>query len=162
MASVRAFLRAQVDNLYYLYEAVRRINLMLFRDTKLGEFVTLFYGVLDSKNLRLTYCNAGHSPPLLLRDGKVSELPGGNMVLGVSADEDYKQYLVELKKGDLLLLYTDGLTDAMNFDQECFGRQRLISCSGRRRRLRRDCRPEHSVACPPIHWHGQSAWMTSP
>ena len=126
MASVRAFLRAQVDNVYYLYEAVRRINLMLCRDTKLGEFVTLFYGVLDSRTLRFTYCNAGHAPALLLRDGKVSELSGDNMVLGVSPEEDYKQFLIELKQGDLLVLYTDGLTDAMNFQQECFGRQRLI------------------------------------
>src|SRR5437588_7486411 len=55
MASVRAFLRAQVDNVYYLYEVIRRINLMLYRDTRTGEFVTLFYGVLDSRNRRFTY-----------------------------------------------------------------------------------------------------------
>jgi serine phosphatase RsbU (regulator of sigma subunit) len=126
MASVRAFLRAQVDNVYYLYEVVNRINLMLCRDTKLGEFVTLFYGVLDSRTLRFTYCNAGHVPGLLLRDGKITELSGDNMVLGVNATEDYKQFLIELKPGDLLLLYTDGLTDAMNFSLERFGRQRLI------------------------------------
>ena len=126
MASVRAFLRAQVDNVYYLYEVVHRINLMLCRDTKLGEFVTLFYGVLDARNLRFTYCNAGHPPALLLRDGKVTELFGDNMVLGVSAEEQYKQFLIQLKKGDSLLFYTDGVTDAMNFAQERFGRQRLL------------------------------------
>src|SRR5437588_10900930 len=71
MASVRAFLRAQVDNVYYLYEVVRRINLMLYRDTKDQEFVTLFYGVLDARNRRLTYTNAGQHPGLLLRDGKL-------------------------------------------------------------------------------------------
>ena len=74
MASVRAFLRAQVDNVYYLYEVIRRINLMLCRDTKPGEFVTLFYGVLDARTRRFTYCNAGHPPGLVLRDGKVIEL----------------------------------------------------------------------------------------
>lgn len=126
MASVRAFLRAQVDNVYYLYEVVHRINQMLCRDTKAGEFVTLFYGVLDARNLRFTYCNAGHPPALLLRDGKVSELVGDNMVLGVSEAEEYKQFLMHLKKGDALLFYTDGVTDAMNFNQERFGRQRLI------------------------------------
>ena len=126
MASVRAFLRAQVDNVYYLYEVIRRINLMLCRDTKLGEFVTLFYGVLDAPNRRFTYCNAGHVPALLLRDGKVAELTGDNMVLGVNADETYQQFLIDLKQGDLLLLYTDGLSDAMNFNQERFGRQRVI------------------------------------
>jgi sigma-B regulation protein RsbU (phosphoserine phosphatase) len=126
MASVRAFLRAQVDNVYYLYEVMRRINGMLCRDTKSGEFVTLFYGVLDAGNLRFTYCNAGHPPGLVLRDGKVIELGSDNMVLGVAPDEDYKQSFVDLKKGDLLLLYTDGLPDARNFRDETFGRQRVV------------------------------------
>src|SRR5207248_9216502 len=81
MASVRAFLRAQVDNVYYLYEVVSRINAMLCRDTKAGEFVTLFYGVLDAHNHRLTYCNAGHPPAMVLRGGTVIELGSDNMVL---------------------------------------------------------------------------------
>jgi sigma-B regulation protein RsbU (phosphoserine phosphatase) len=125
MASVRAFLRAQVDNVYYLYEVIRRINLMLFRDTKPSEFVTLFYGVLNAQTRRFTYCNAGHPPALLLRAGQITELSGDNMVLGISPDEDYKQFMTDLQKDDLLLLYTDGVTDAINFDGERFGRQRL-------------------------------------
>jgi sigma-B regulation protein RsbU (phosphoserine phosphatase) len=126
MASVRAFLRAQVDNVYNLSEVIHRINLMLCRDTKLGEFVTLFYGVLNAHTRRLTYCNAGHVPPLLLRDGKVTEIPGDNLVLGVSTDETYKQFIFDLQQGDVLLLYTDGLTDAMNFDKQRFDRPRVI------------------------------------
>jgi sigma-B regulation protein RsbU (phosphoserine phosphatase) len=126
MASVRAALRAQVDNVYYLYEIMRRINLMVFRDTRPSEFVTLFYGVLDARNKRFTYCNAGHPPPVLLRGGVVSELAADNMVLGVDPDEQYKQSVIDLKSGDLVLLYTDGLPDAMNFQQQTFGRQRLL------------------------------------
>jgi len=127
MASVRAFLRAQVDNVYNLSEVIRRINLMIRRDTNVGEFVTLFYGVLNASTRRFTYCNAGHPPAMLLRDGKVTELAASdNMVLGVSADEEFKQFLVDLKKGDMLLLYTDGVTDAANFAGERFGRRRLI------------------------------------
>ncbi len=126
MATVRAALRAQVDNVFYIDEVVRRINQMLIRDTPTGEFVTLFYGVLDAPNKRLTYCNAGHPPGMLLRDGNVSELAIGNMVLGVAADEPYTQATLQLKSGDFLVLYTDGLTDAMNFEQKTFGRQRLI------------------------------------
>ncbi len=125
MASVRAFLRAQVDNVYYLYEVIRRINLMLCRDTKMGEFVTLFYGVLDGTSRRLTYCNAGHPPALLLRKGQIIELSSDNMVLGVNPNEDYKQSFIDLQKDDLLLLYTDGVTDAVNFAGERFGRQRI-------------------------------------
>jgi sigma-B regulation protein RsbU (phosphoserine phosphatase) len=126
MASVRAALRAQVDNVYYLYEVVRRLNLMLHRDTKPTEFVTLFYGVLDTKNRRLTYCNAGHPPGLLHRGGQIVELGGDNMVLGIDAQQPYRQSIVHLEPDDLLLLYTDGLPDAMNFNKETFGRQRVL------------------------------------
>lgn len=127
MASVRAALRAQVDNHYYLYEVLHRVNGMVCRDTEASEFITLFYGVLDSRNRRFTYANAGHPPALLLRDGQVSDLPGGNMVLGVDPEEQYTQQFIELRSGDALLLYTDGLPDAMNFQDEMFGTERVRS-----------------------------------
>jgi phosphoserine phosphatase RsbU/P len=126
MASVRAALRAQVDNVYYLYEVIRRVNAMCCRDTRVGEFVTLFYGVLDAQAKRLTYCNAGHPPGLLLRGGEIIELKNDNMVLGVSPDESYSQAVIDLVAGDLVLLYTDGLTDAMNFADQVYGRARLV------------------------------------
>ena len=126
MAAVRAALRAQVDNVYYLYEIMRRINLMVSRDSSVGEFVTLFYGVLDARNRRFTYCNAGHPPGLILRAGKIIEMGSDNMVLGVNPDEKYTQQIVQLQAGDTLLIYTDGLTDAMNFQQQLFGRQRVM------------------------------------
>jgi serine phosphatase RsbU (regulator of sigma subunit) len=126
MAAVRAALRAQIDNVYNLNEAINRINATVCRDSDVGEFVTLFYGVLDGHNRRFTYCNAGHPAGLILRDGKIIELASNNMVLGVDCNEKYTQSLVDLRAGDILLLYTDGLTDAMNFEQETFGRQRLM------------------------------------
>ncbi len=126
MASVRAALRAQIDNSYYLYEVVRRVNAMLCRDTTSGEFVTLFYGVLDAGSKRFTYCNAGHPPAMVLRDGQVIELESDNMLLGVEPDEQFVQKVFELRSGDVLLLYTDGLPDAANFNDERFGRQRIV------------------------------------
>jgi sigma-B regulation protein RsbU (phosphoserine phosphatase) len=126
MASVRAALRAQVDNVYYLYEVMSRINKMLYRDTKASEFVTLFYGVLDTRNRRFTFSNAGHPPAMLLRDGKISELTTDNMVLGVDPNETFRQQFIDLKPNDLLLLYTDGLPDAMNFKDETFGHKRIV------------------------------------
>ena len=75
--------------------------------------------------IRFTYCNAGHPPGLLLRDGAVIELQSESMVLGTAPHEPYNQSVIELKTGDLLRLYTDGLLDGMNFKQETFGRQRL-------------------------------------
>jgi serine phosphatase RsbU (regulator of sigma subunit) len=126
MASVRAFLRAQVDNVYNLSEVIRRINLMVHRDTKIGEFVTLFYGVLNAASRRFTYCNAGHPPAMLLRDGKVTELAASdNTVLGISKEEEFKQFIVDLKTNDLLLLYTDGVTDAAHVNGAHFGKRRL-------------------------------------
>jgi sigma-B regulation protein RsbU (phosphoserine phosphatase) len=115
-----------VDNVYYLYEVVRRVNLMLYRDTTPSEFVTLFYGVLDARNKRLTFCNAGHPPALVLRKGEIIELTAENMVLGIDPNEQYRQNVMQLKSGDILLMYTDGLTDAMNFNQETFGKPRLL------------------------------------
>lgn len=126
MASVRAAIRAHVDNIYYLYEVMRRVNGMVTRDTKPGEFVTLFYGVLDTTAKRLTYCNAGHPSPLLLRDGQITELSSSNLVLGLDPAEPYEQHICDLKSGDVVLLYTDGLTDAMNFQSQTWGKQRLI------------------------------------
>lgn len=127
MASVRASLRAHVDNIYYLYEILRRVNVMLCRDTKPGEFVTLFYAVFDPANRRLTYCNAGHPPPLLLRKGQVTELEATNLVLGIDPDEAYEQHMCQLQQDDVLLLYTDGVTDAMNFENEPWGKPRLLA-----------------------------------
>ena len=128
MASVRAALRAQVDNVYYLYEVLRRVNLMLFRDTKDQEFVTLFYGVLDARTRRLTYSNAGHPPGLLLRDGKLTELWTDNMVLGVNPEEEYKQAVLALHK-------------QMNFDP-----QELISRLGIRVDIANYQRVERAMA----------------
>ena len=126
MASVRAFLRAQTDNVYYLYEVVRRVNQMLCRDTKPQEFVTLFYGVYDARTRRLTFCDAGHPPGILLREGEITELPSENLILGVDPDAPYAQSFIDLRPGDALLLYTDGLIDAMNFADERFGYDRVI------------------------------------
>jgi sigma-B regulation protein RsbU (phosphoserine phosphatase) len=126
MASVRAALRAQIDNVYYLYEVIRRVNIMLCRDTKESEFVTLFYGVYNAKTKRLTYCNAGHGPPMVLRDGKIIELASDNLVLGINPDEAYQQNFIDLQSGDTLLIFTDGVTDAANFKKERFGKARLI------------------------------------
>lgn len=125
MASVRAALRAQVDNVYYLYEVIRRLNVMLYRDTKPTEFVTLFYGVYDARSRRLTYCNAGHPPALLQRNGVISELPSDNTVLGIDPNIQFSQNFVDLQPGDALLMYTDGLPDAMNFEKQVYGTERV-------------------------------------
>jgi sigma-B regulation protein RsbU (phosphoserine phosphatase) len=125
MASVRASLRAYADDVYDLDEVISRVNVALCRDTLDNEFATLYYGVLDPATNRLTYCNAGHEPPLLMRKGEFIPLDIGGMILGVDELQRYDKSLIDLQPGDLLVMYTDGLIDAFNDRGEKFGRERL-------------------------------------
>lgn len=125
MASVRASLRAYAQDVYDIDEIMSRVNIALSRDTLTNEFATLFYGVLDPATGRMTYCNAGHEPPLLLRRGEIVQLDVGGTVVGIDQHHRYDKGLVHLQENDLLLLYTDGLCDAQNFNNERFGRPRV-------------------------------------
>ncbi|MBI1369576.1 MAG: SpoIIE family protein phosphatase [Planctomycetes bacterium] len=125
MASVRASLRAHVEDVYDLDEVMARVNVALTRDTRDNEFATVFYGTLDRHTLRLTYCSAGHDPALMYRDGAFTDLTVGGMVLGIDKHQTYEKGLVDLQPGDVLLVYSDGVTDASNFAGEKFGRERL-------------------------------------
>lgn len=98
-----------------------------------GTFVTAFYAALDPTTRRLRYSSAGHNPPRLVRGGRVITLDQGRALpLGIIADEPYTEAAITLETGDLLLLYTDGITEAMaphahNGDLELFGAERLDS-----------------------------------
>ncbi len=125
MASVRASLRAYAQDVYDLDEIISRVNNALTRDTLDNEFATLWYGVFDPDTLRLTYCNAGHDPPMLLREGTIHTLETGGMIVGVQHDTEYEKGLFDMAPGDTLLLYTDGLVDSFNAAGEKFGRKRI-------------------------------------
>ncbi|MBB6429543.1 SpoIIE family protein phosphatase [Algisphaera agarilytica] len=124
MASVRSSLRAYAQDLYDLDEVISRVNKHMCRDTLESEFVTLWYGTLDRDSGRLTYCNAGHEAPLIVRNGELIPLDIGGMIVGVDRDQAYDKGVWDFQPGDMLLLYTDGLPDAMNAQGERFGRQR--------------------------------------
>jgi len=125
MASVRASIRAYAHDLYDLDMVVQRVNRALYRDTLDNEFATLWYGTIDHNTKQLTYCNAGHEPALLLRDSVITPLSVGGMVAGVIQDASYSKAVIDLRPGDALLLYSDGVTDAMNQMHQRFGRERL-------------------------------------
>lgn len=133
MASVRSFLRAYAQDVFDLDEIVNRVNVALVRDTLDNEFATLFYGVLNPETLRLTYCNAGHEPPLVLHAtpgraptlADISELSTGGMAVGIDAGQRYQRASFDLRRGDVLLAYTDGLSDTMSFSGEKFGKKRV-------------------------------------
>ena len=125
MAGVRASLRAFAQDVYDLDEVIARVNQTLCRDTLESEFATLWYGTLDHHTHRLTYCNAGHEPPIVVRDGKLTPLDIGGMIVGVDRQQYYEKGLWDFRPGDMLLLYTDGLPDAMNPQGKRFGRARV-------------------------------------
>ncbi|HEY2932521.1 MAG TPA: GAF domain-containing SpoIIE family protein phosphatase [Acidobacteriota bacterium] len=127
MASFRAFLRAQIRNDYAIATIFRKVNNLLKEGLDDNRFVTAVYGVLDSRNRVLTYCNAGHNPPLLFTgDGNVVQLTRGGTVVGAFFGAEYKESRRNLKPGDVLLLYTDGLIEAHNSSDEEYGAERVI------------------------------------
>ncbi len=157
MAAVRAALRAQVDNVYYLYEVVRRINLMLCRDSSPANSSRCFTACWTAGTGGSPIATPAIRRRLILREGKIIELNSDNMVLGVDPEEKYMQSLVDLRVGDTLLLYTDGLTDAMNFQKERFGKQRIIEAfkTGGADAPKR-CRRRYLVVAATIRRPGQA------
>ncbi|HET7715712.1 MAG TPA: SpoIIE family protein phosphatase [Bauldia sp.] len=103
-------------------------NDLLCQQNPLDLFVTAFYGILDLETGALSYANAGHNPPLLARsDGNVTHLPGtGGMAMGVMPGLAYAEGLVTLAAGDTLILYTDGISEAMDREGREFTEARLI------------------------------------
>ena len=97
-------------------------------------FVTVFYGIMNNRTGELTYCNAGHNPPILLSDGQEAQrLEIGGPVLGVLPDFPYQQATVALNPGDLLLIFSDGFSEAMNRRLEEFGEDQLIRLAAQNR-----------------------------
>lgn len=125
MSSIRGALRAFSDSIYDLDDIIARVNRAMCRDTMVSEFATLFYGVFSPDGRRLTYCNAGHEPPLLLRDGRIEYLEVCGPAIGVMPDARFGKLVLHLKTDDRLLLFTDGATEALDFSDRAYGRDRL-------------------------------------
>ncbi len=104
----------------------RRLNRILCGITPVGKFISFFYGVLDSRQNKLVYCNAGHNPPALVRGTQAHRLCAGGTVLGLFGEADYEQQEVQLRRGDALLLYTDGVSEAQSAADDEFGEERLV------------------------------------
>ena len=130
MAMTRSTIRASVGQASSPAEGIALANRLICADATGGMFVTLFYAFLDPETGALTYVNAGHNPPLLRRgDGQagpdeVVELERTGMALGVMADATFEQRTVQFCPGDLVLFYTDGITEALDEREEDFGVQR--------------------------------------
>ena len=126
MAFLRASLRAATHIGYAPHISMSKVNYLLWESIERNQFVTSFYGILDASNRTLAYSNAGHNPPLLMGvDGKARFEERGGVPLGMFRDSRYYEYYMTFEPDQLLVLYTDGATEARNPDREEYGRDRL-------------------------------------
>ncbi|HET7207720.1 MAG TPA: SpoIIE family protein phosphatase [Terriglobales bacterium] len=127
MSSLQAALTPLVRQKLEPQELCNRLNRILCEVTPTGKFVSFFYGVLDNIDRRLTYCNAGHNPPLLVRaDGQAEELEAAGAVLGQFPYWRYEQSGVQMNHGDTLAMFTDGLVEVCDGKEEPFGEMKII------------------------------------
>jgi sigma-B regulation protein RsbU (phosphoserine phosphatase) len=127
MAVLRASLRAATRVGYATHISMAKVNQLLYESIERNQFVTAFYGILDASNRTLAYTNAGHNPPLLMSEnGETKFIERGEQPLGMFPETRYYQYYLSLKPGDVLVLYTDGVTEASTPSGEEFGRDRLV------------------------------------
>jgi serine phosphatase RsbU (regulator of sigma subunit) len=126
MAFLRASLRAAIHIGYSPHISMAKVNYLLWESIERNQFVTAFYAVLDASNRTLSYSNAGHNPPLLIEaDGSAKYVERGGLPLGMFRDTRYYEYYLSLEPGQILVLYTDGVTEAANKSDEQYGRVRL-------------------------------------
>jgi sigma-B regulation protein RsbU (phosphoserine phosphatase) len=103
------------------------INRTLIRRAIQSRFVTVMYGVLAPDG-RLTYSNAGHNPPILVGRGGIRRLETGGLILGLFPHATYEEETLQLEDGDTLVVFSDGVTEALNVAGEEFGEDRLLPC----------------------------------
>ncbi len=138
MANVQAALRVLAPMNLLLPELVFKLNNLIYSNTSSDKFITFFIGVLDTETARFNYINAGHNPPVLFNSEtrSMSQLTDGGLILGVLEDNDeYLEGVVDIATGDVLLLYTDGITESMSDTHEEYGTERLEACLLRNLRL---------------------------
>jgi sigma-B regulation protein RsbU (phosphoserine phosphatase) len=134
MSMFRGTLRAYADGGYgrhTMAEVIGKLNRVACRECRDGEFITLLVARIDTKENTITYCNCGHEPALLLRSSDLIELGQGGLVLGVMPEAKYTIETVDFGQDDLLLLYTDGLIDAMNYQGQGWGKDRMVEAIGK-------------------------------
>ena len=127
MSSVHAAVRAHTRTRLTAGEVVAEINRYIHDNTPLNRYVTLFYSELDPQTHQLRYINAGHNPPILLRQsGEVARLDVGGVPVGILPSGEFKEGETTLSPGDVLVIFSDGATESLNEAGEEFDEERLI------------------------------------
>lgn len=130
MASLRASLRGQtLGGPTDLAALMRNVNALLYEASAANRYATFFYAQYDPSDRTLALVNAGHNPPIVLRGGDVLRLEADGPVVGLLPHAQYEQSSVALAPGDILLAYTDGISEAMTIDDEEWGEDRMIAAA---------------------------------
>ncbi|MFC1492444.1 GAF domain-containing SpoIIE family protein phosphatase [candidate division KSB1 bacterium] len=134
MAALYSAFRGHVRKSEMPEKVIKYLNRSLYEQTENDKFATFFYGILNTKINTFNYTNAGHNLPLhIKKDGKWSELGEGGPLLGYIPEIDYSSGKIELGSGDIVLLYTDGVSEAFNENEEEFGIERIVETVHRNR-----------------------------
>jgi sigma-B regulation protein RsbU (phosphoserine phosphatase) len=127
MANLQATLRGQTLMGKDCKACVSFANEILYHSTAPNKFATLFYGVIDGSKNELSYCNGGHNNPFFFsRENKLTPLDKGGLIVGIMPSVPYEEETIPFNPGDLLIIFSDGITEAMNNSEEEFSEQRLI------------------------------------
>lgn len=132
-AKLQATLRALVPACPSLSDLGSQLNAVIFRDGIDNRFVTLFYFEIEPASGRMRYLNAGHNPPFVQRGSGLEALPASAIPLGMMAGTTYAESELQLREGEALVVYSDGLTEARNVKDEEFGADRLCALMPRLR-----------------------------
>jgi serine phosphatase RsbU (regulator of sigma subunit) len=128
MSNLQATLRALVLHLHSLNDIAESLNKMILHDTRGEKYMTMFMGLIDTRRKAIHYINCGHVPPIIVRPGSQPiQLTEGGMVIGLFENVEFDRGHVKFQAGDILLLCTDGITEAMDVENEEFGSERLIA-----------------------------------
>jgi len=128
MANLQAFLQSISKQNKELVDASNLLNDLVSENTSDGRFITFFWGILNDEEMSFESVNMGHNPPLLLRDGVITKLKNGGMLMGVMPTiTPYNSEITQLEKNDLIIMFTDGITEAMNGENVEFSDEQLES-----------------------------------
>lgn len=134
-SAVHSFLKLYDETTFNLANVTEKINELIFENTSSEKFITFFWGILDSKENTFEFINAGHNPPLLLKNKEVLQLTEGGFMIGIlDFGISYKTGKVKLGKDDVIVFYTDGVTEAVNKVGDEFGENRLIEVLSKQRK----------------------------
>ncbi|HKO11239.1 MAG TPA: SpoIIE family protein phosphatase, partial [Acidobacteriaceae bacterium] len=132
MASLRASLRGvALDSPRDFANLMHKVNRLVYEASASNRYATFFFAAYDPKTRRLECVNAGHNPPVLLRGHQVIRLEADGPVVGLLPFAPYTEQSLTLEPGDLLILYTDGISEAMTHDDEEWGEERMIACASK-------------------------------